>query len=87
MQEVLDRYTLASPFLGTDELKNGFPSPKSFRGFRETGPQMVFFISCPCSRVPERSSGGHGFNVRRGTHFTFFIPCTCQIQIFWGVKY
>lgn len=42
MQEFLDMYTLASPFLGTDELKNGFPSPKSFRGFRETGPRWFF---------------------------------------------
>lgn len=86
MQEFLDMYTLASPFLGTDELKMAFQVRKVSGAFAKQAPDG-FFISCPCSRVPERSSGGHGFNVRRGTHFTFFIPCTCQTQIFWGVKY
>ena len=29
----------------------------------------------------ERSSGGHGYKIRRGTCFIFFIPCSCQTRI------
>ena len=39
LQEVSGVYT--SPLLQSDELKNGFTRPKSFRGFRETGPRCI----------------------------------------------
>ena len=38
VQEISGRRIYTSPFLDTDELKNDFNCPKSFRGFRETGP-------------------------------------------------
>jgi len=48
IQEVSDVCTFL--FLDTDESKNGFTGPKSFQGFRETGPRTAttarnFFFS------------------------------------------
>ena len=41
---------------------------------------MSFHVKYP-SEVQE----GVGLNVRRGTNFTFFIPCTSQSNTFLGV--
>ena len=39
VQEVSGLYT--SPFLDTDELTAGLTGPKTFRGFRQTGPRAL----------------------------------------------